>query len=96
MMYGICHVSNRSAKVSNAISVAKEIRKKNFALAKEQKNFLVSSGLTTDGILICSSESDDSLSDYSDCTELSDNSDECHDGKGNDYNFTSIVIENAN
>lgn len=95
-MYGICRVSNRSAKVSNAINVAKEIRKKNFALAKEErKNFLVSSGLTTDGILICSSESDDTLSDYSDCTELSDNSDEYHDGKGNDYNFTSVKIENA-
>ena len=74
-MYGICRVGKRSAKVNNAIKVAKEIRKKNIALAKEEKKILlVSSGLQTDDILSSSSESDDTSSDYSDCTELSGDS----------------------
>ena len=81
-MYGICRVSKRSVKVNNAIKVAKEIRKKTIALAKEEKkNLLVSSGLQPDDILTSSCESDDTSSDYSDCTELSDDSGEYNDGE---------------
>jgi hypothetical protein len=90
-MYGICRVSKRSVKVNNAIKVAKEIRKKNIALAKEEKkNLLVSSGLQPDDILTSSCESDDTSSDYSDCTELSDDSGEYNDGESATGN-TSIM-----